>query len=143
LFQLSLSPSMSWMILSGVVGQTNNAGNENGPVYLPAARTFASAWIEPHFPPVFWMFGGMTSVGTQNDLWRWSSSDNWLPWSLPSTQFGKEPAVEQGPAVPPNNPGSRSGATAAMVVDNGLYLFGGNGYTALNVGGPGMIAQLW
>jgi len=103
----------------------------------PPARTEARAtWTDDC--GVFWLFGGSTVNGWENDLWRYDSNiDRWTWVSGSST--GAAPGVYgiKGVSDPANVPGARQGPHAYLDAAGNLWMLGGYD----NAGG--MINDLW
>jgi N-acetylneuraminic acid mutarotase len=125
----------------GVQG-TAAAGN------VPGARSGAVSWIDAQ--DNLWLFGGGTSLGFANDLWKFTPSTNLWTWVSGSSTPGAVgvygtlgSAVLGGsvPADPPNVPGARAAAASWLDAAGNLWLFGGAvDYTAQTYG---LFNDLW
>lgn len=77
----------------------------------------------------FWIFGGTSSAGTKNDLWRFSPLTN--EWTWMNGPSGSADPGSYGTGCipdPTNRPPARTEARAAWTDDCGIFwLFGGNG----------------
>jgi len=117
---------------AGVYGTQGSATSSN----VPGARETALTWTDSSGN--LWLFGGYGfgasgfSVGHLNDLWKFDGS-NWTWVSGPDTVQQTGVYGTQGIADPSNVPGSRDGAVAWKDSSGNLWLFGGDGYGALNL----------
>jgi N-acetylneuraminic acid mutarotase len=132
----------------GVYGQLSTPAPGN----VPGAREGAGAWVDNDGN--FWLFGGtgfalVGSVDAEGDLddlwkfdpmtaeWAWMSGSNSLPPSCAAGGICNWPGVygTLGTAAAGNTPGSRASTVTWTNQDGTLWLFGGNGSDANNVGG--------
>ncbi len=72
------------------------------------------------------MFGGYGADGLHNDLWRYNGVWTWMSGSSTVNQYG----VYSGNAVP----GARTESASFVDLGNGLWMFGGNGYSSSGQG---------
>lgn len=109
----------------GVQG-TAAAGN------VPGARSGAVAWIDSQ--DNLWLFGGETSLGFANDLWKFTPGTKLWTWVSGSSTPGAlgvygtlGSAVVGGndPAEPPTVPGARVAAASWLDASGNFWLFGG------------------
>jgi Kelch motif/Galactose oxidase, central domain len=125
----------------GVQG-TAAAGN------VPGVRSGAVSWIDAQ--DSLWLFGGGTSLGFANDLWKFTPSTNLWTWVSGSSTPGAlgvygtlGSAVVGGsdPAEPLNVPGARIAAASWLDASGNFWLFGGAvEYTAQTYG---LFNDLW
>jgi N-acetylneuraminic acid mutarotase len=132
----------------GVYGQLSTPAPGN----VPGAREGAGAWVDNDGN--FWLFGGtgfalVGSVDAEGDLddlwkfdlmtaeWAWMSGSNSLPPSCAAGGICNWPGVygTLGTAAAGNTSGSRASTVTWTNQDGTLWLFGGNGSDANNVGG--------
>jgi len=130
-----------WTWMSGP-NTANNPGSYGtkctaGPSNLPPSRTEARAcWTDDC--GVFWMFGGNSTNGMANDLWRYDpGTDMWTWVSGSSTGASAGVYGTKGVSAPANVPGSRQGSHAYKDANGYLWAFAG-----YETGGA-MINDLW
>jgi N-acetylneuraminic acid mutarotase len=145
-FNLS-SDSQNWTWVSGhnavfqygVYGTMGVASSNN----TPGARGYSASWVDSN--GTLWLFGGFGlgssgSVGTLNDLWKYSGS-KWT-WVSGSKNVARKGVYgTQGVASLANMPGTRYGSVLWMDTKGRLWLFGGKGYDSRGSGG--YLSDLW
>jgi N-acetylneuraminic acid mutarotase len=118
---------------------TTAAGN------APGARYSASSWIDSSGN--LWLFGGYgynstTSLGSLNDLWRYSPSSGQWTWISGGNSYDAAGVYGTlGTAAATDAPGARQAANSWIDSAGNLWLFGGYGYDA--TGGVGYLNDLW
>jgi N-acetylneuraminic acid mutarotase len=123
----------------GVYGTMGVANSSN----TPGARGQGSAWADSN--GTFWLFGGYGygssgSIGTLNDLWKYSGSKwTWVSGSKSTSHKGAYGA--QGVANSTNVPGTRYGSVLWMDTKGNLWLYGGVGYDSK--GKSGYLSDSW
>ncbi len=105
---------------------------------VPSARVRASTWVDASGK--VWMFGGLISARSYNDLWEYDPSTGWWTWMSGGQTVGPPPlnTIKPLPAsygtlgVPAasNLPGARSGSVTWIDSGGKLWLFGGSMDTA-------------
>jgi len=115
---------------------------------VPGARSGAVSWVDAQ--DNLWLFGGGTSLGFANDLWKFTPSTNLWTWvsgsSTPSAlgvygTLGSAVVGGNDPAAPPNVPGARIAAASWLDASGNFWLFGGAvEYTAQTYG---LFNDLW
>lgn len=119
------------------------------PGNIPGSRYGATSWGDANGN--FWLFGGtgcdaLCNVGGLNDLWEYSPSTNKWTWMGGSNTVGANDARPGvygtlGVPAPGNIPGGRSGAVIWADQTGSVWLFGGSGVDANDVGGD--LNDLW
>ena len=121
---------------SGVYGTRGTAAAGNS----PGARQGSVSWLDRSGK--LWLFGGSSTGGSLNDLWRYDpSTKDWTWISGASTTNGSGVYGTQGVAASSNVPGARALATAWSDSAGNLWLFAGTGYDA--AGANGALNDLW
>lgn len=120
----------------GIMG-TPNANN------TPGARGASATWADSN--GALWLFGGYGydsggSVGTLNDLWKYSSS-KWVWVSGSKSISHKGIYGTEGDANANNVPGARYGSVLWMDAKGDLWLYGGYGYDSK--GNGGYLSDYW
>jgi hypothetical protein len=89
----------------------------------------------------FWLFGGQTSEGIINDLWKYEPSSNNWTW-VKGANISRQKGVYGLKLTPSNSttPGGRDGAVSWVDAQGNLWLFGGNGYAGSI---EGKLNDLW
>jgi hypothetical protein len=109
----------------------------------PGARQQAASWTDNNGN--LWLFGGLgygasTGYGELNDLWMYSAQTGLWTWVSGSSETNSYGIYgELGIPASSNSPGSRH-VSAFWLLDNDLYLFGGNGFGSLSMG---YLNDLW
>jgi hypothetical protein len=94
------------------------------PGNTPGVRQWASGWADPSGNP--WLFGGLGSGGSLNDLWEYSNGMwTWMAGSNQIGQYGTYGTL--GTPALANTPGTRFGAAAWTDAAGNFRLFGGAG----------------
>jgi N-acetylneuraminic acid mutarotase len=124
---------------TGVYGTQGVAGSN-----WPGSRSMAPTWVDASGN--FWMFGGtgfstVNSSTRLNDLWKYNVTTNQWTW-MKGANTGLQPGGygSIGVSSLTNTPGAREGAVAWADNFGGLWLFGGNGYSA---SASGFLNDLW
>jgi len=119
----------------GTIGVTNSAN-------YPDGRYSAAQWTD--LIGNFWIFGGVSSAGERNDLWKYSPTANTWTWvNGPITQGGAGVYGTKGIPGPNNIPGARSWGGRTWTDQQGrLWLNGGMGHDVNGVGGV-FLNDLW
>lgn len=125
---------------TGVYGTKGTASAAN----VPGARDQAVSWIDSSGN--LWLYGGnanqVDSGGTFSDLWEFSPANKEWTWvSGSNTPNAAAVYGTQGTASATNAPGARWGAVSWIDASGNLWLFGGDGFGAIN--GPGDLGDLW
>ncbi|CAN5461455.1 hypothetical protein BH11BAC1_BH11BAC1_01790 [soil metagenome] len=132
-------PSNEWTWMKGdtAYGAMPVYGTKgvSSPTNFPGGRMCYSRWQDLNND--FWIFGGTSIVGVQNDLWRYSIATNEWTWMNGPNTSGD--AGSYGTRCIPditNRPPARTEARATWTDDCGVFwLFGGSG--------GGMESDLW
>jgi uncharacterized repeat protein (TIGR03803 family) len=142
----ALAPSpgqWTWMSGSNGVNQVSSYGTKNLPsaTNVPGARYGSVSWTD--ISGNLWLFGGQglaaSGQGVLNDLWKWDGTNwTWVSGSNGLNQLGSYGT--QGVASATNVPGSRQYAVSWTDFSGDLWLFGGYGYAASDVG---YLNDLW
>jgi N-acetylneuraminic acid mutarotase len=135
---------------SGVYGTLGTPASTN----IPGGRDAAVSWIDA--AGNFWLFGGIgaDSNGTQgylNDLWKYTPGSNgstgewtWMGGSSTVPQaYSGQPGVYGSLGTPAsiNIPGGRFSAVSWIDASGNLWLFSGQGYDSIAIGG--YLNDLW
>lgn len=140
----------TWTPLSGirVASQRGEYGTlgEPGPDNTPGSRNSAVSWMDGQGN--LWLFGGWGYAaegfgGYLNDLWmfdvelgQWA----WMGGSNQNDQFGRY--GDQGIGDEENIPGARA-YSVGWPTDEGLFLFGGEGFADTDAPYPQYFSDLW
>ena len=116
----------------GVYGTKGVAAAGN----IPEGRNGSSAWVGTAGD--FWIFGGSSSRGILNDLWRFDGT-NWTWVNGNNTVNTGTFYGTQG--VPSSGPGARQKAASWADKAGNLWLFGGSGYVQQFFAGAGYVLQ--
>ena len=120
---------------SGIYGTQGTASAGN----VPGARYSASSWIDSSGN--LWLFGGTGTVGSLNDLWRYSPSTAQWTWVNGGNAADAAGVYgTQGSAAASNQPGARQAANTWIDSSGNMWLFGGYGYGS--TGGVGALLSL-
>lgn len=111
---------------------------------MPGARSVSTGWIDNSGN--LWLFGGLgygeTGYGRLSDLWKYNPTTNEWTWLKGSKAVDNIPVYgTQGTSSPLNQPGGIYAGIGWKDGSGNLWLFGGNGNTAINFSGS--INQLW
>jgi len=115
---------------------------------IPGSRSDASTWVDDSGH--FWLYGGYghDSLGDENqldDLWELNPDSNEWTWMGGSylSYAGSNPGVygTLGVASAVNHPGAREGSATWTDKSGNLWLFGGFGRDANDIGDP--LDDLW
>jgi len=108
----------------------------SAPTNFPGARMCYSRWKDLNDD--FWIFGGSTSIGTSNDLWKFSTLTNEWTWMSGPNMAGDAGNYGTGCTPAPGiRPPARTEARATWTDDCGIFwLFGGAAVT-------GWVNDLW
>ncbi len=105
----------------------------------PSRQECACSWVDSHNN--LWMFGGWSSIGNVNDLWKYDIATNtwtWMKGNNTANHYGIYGT--KGVEAPLNNPGSRAAYGRWIDKDDNLWLYGGNGYSK---NANGFLGDLW
>ena len=109
------------------------------PGNIPGARAGASTWVDASGN--LWMFGGVSSTGPLNDLWKYDGANwTWVSGDNTVKHLGDYGALGTPSAT--TRPGARSGAASWIDSSGKLYLFGGNGMTDIGTA-IALMNDLW
>jgi hypothetical protein len=122
----------------GIYGTQGTASADN----VPGGREQPFGWTDASGN--FWLFGGdgydsLGNYGYLNDLWKYSGGQwTWIGGS----NLANQPGVygTQGTAAPGNIPGARNSGVSWIDSSGNLWLFGGGGYSATQLG---YLNDLW
>ena len=109
----------------------------------PGPRMDAASWVDKNND--LWLFGGMPYSDLYNDLWKYSPVTNQWTWMSGSNSAGANSVYgTQGVAAAGNTPGARHAGVGIHTTDGKLWLFGGEGASAIP-GDPraGDLNDLW
>jgi N-acetylneuraminic acid mutarotase len=130
---------------SGVYGTLGTAASGN----IPGSRNYAVSWIDGSGN--LWLSGGngadsVGTVGSLNDLWKYSPSSNEWTWESGSSTIGGSGGQTgvygtEGTPAAGNVPGGRSSAMSWIDRSGNLWLLGGYGFDS--AGTEGDINDLW
>ena len=119
----------TWMGGSNALGASGVYGNLGVPAAgnVPGSRSAAANWTDASGN--FWLFGGIGTANTSNDLWMFSPATSEWTWMGGSGAGspGDQPGVYGTLGKPGigSIPGSRSGASTWTDANGNLWLFGG------------------
>jgi len=120
---------------SGSYGTMGTASSSN----VPHSRSKSISWLDDDGN--FWVFGGASSAGYLNDLWKYEpNTNNWTWVSGTNTTYHGGIYGTQGTGSVSNVPGGRLNSSAWIDDDGNLWLFGGYGKAGSNTG---MLNDLW
>jgi len=122
----------------GVYGTKGTAAAAN----VPGAREAAATWIDASGN--LWLFGGYGrgisggipgNTTELNDLWKYTVSTGQWTW-MSGNNVGQQPGVygTKGTAAASNVPGSRQKSVGWIDTAGNLWLFGGYGWSGINLG---------
>lgn len=119
----------TWMHGPGVAGAPGNYGTQGVPApgnYPPPRYETSASWVDNSGN--LWLFGGGTSMGQMNDMWKYDPTTNQWTWMKgPNTSGNLGNYGTKGIAAPGNNPPARW-AYCRWTDNNGnFWLFGGSG----------------
>jgi N-acetylneuraminic acid mutarotase len=122
----------TWMSGSAGFNQIGNYGTKGvtSTGNLPPSRDGAVSWIDGSGN--LWLFGGEFRGSYFNDLWKYNPEDNTWTWVSGSEKV--DVAGEYGSKGVPstdNSPGARMGAVSWVDSSGDLWLFGGDGLSAM------------
>lgn len=141
------APTRYWNFISGDSFVTREPSIGTGPddvTNVPGGRNNAA--IASYGTDIF-IFGGegagpLGSRGLLNDIWYWKNNEN--RWVV-GPNFGAVNRTgiygTQGEAAQGNFPGGRKNAQLWVTPDNGIFIFGGQGYGMGGTSGP--LNDLW
>ncbi|HYV94305.1 MAG TPA: kelch repeat-containing protein [Chitinophagales bacterium] len=127
------SPTANYIGSYGTLGVANISNNP------PGRQEVSCSWKDSYNN--LWMFGGWTSLGNANDLWKYDIASNnwtWMSGSTTANHYGTYGTM--GVSSPSNVPGSRAAYSRWIDKQDNLWLYGGNGYSA---SGNGYLSDLW
>ena len=121
------SNEWTWMNGPNTPGDPGDFGTTCTPAVTtrPPARTEArAAWTDDC--GVFWLFGGSTTNGWENDLWRFDITSAMWTW-VSGSSAGNAASVygTKGVSAPTNVPGARQGSHAYKDALGNLWLYAG------------------
>ncbi len=124
---------LAWTWFGGSQGVTtppnHGAQGVSAVTNHPGWRRYGCAsWVDASNN--LWLYGGESTDGVMNDLWRFSTTTHEWTW-LKGDTLGNEPPRfgEKGIAGATVNPSGVAETNASWVdEDNNLWLFGGDGY---------------
>jgi len=118
------TPQWTWVDGANVVNQSGSYGTKGtaSPSNIPPPRNTATSWTDTSGN--LWLFGGGSSTGVFNDLWKFSAGEwTWISGANTLDQQGVYGTL--GTAAPGNVPGARAGAVSWIDASGNLWLFGG------------------
>ncbi|HEX4051900.1 MAG TPA: kelch repeat-containing protein [Steroidobacteraceae bacterium] len=132
----------TWIDGASATGSPGTYGSPGvgSPSNTPPARSGAVSWKDGSGR--LWLFGGMASSGSLNDLWQYDPGTSQWTWmggassANASGQYGMKGTEASG-----NIPGARQGAAGWVDSSGNFWLFGGQGYDA--TGMSGLLDDLW
>lgn len=143
--QNSVGTALTWMKGDNTVNQTGVYGTKgvSEPGNEPGARDYAATWSDKN--GTLWMFGGYgydeTAQGYLNDLWKYNPDNNQWTWIKGDKNINSYAVYgTKGTAHVNNKPGSNYASVYWTDNDGNLWLFGGFGYTANDIG---LLNDLW
>ena len=137
---------LMWCWIGGPMDADQPSSFEHVGIEWPGGRSLASSWVDVG---AAFVFGGEYDCAESasgkcfsDDLWRFDSADERFTWAAGSQAANSFGAYTiQRTADESNWISSRSGA-AVWKGDNGLLLFGGEGYVTTG-GDAGVLMDLW
>ncbi|HQQ94189.1 MAG TPA: kelch repeat-containing protein [Bacteroidia bacterium] len=142
-----LSQTWTWMKGNTVISQAGVYGTVGiaSPGNNPGCRHGAATWVDNLGN--LWLFGGegydnTTTLGWQNDLWKYSATTNqwtWMGGSNTSNQIGTYGSL--GVPSPSNQPGAREFSIHWVDANGNFWLFGGDGFASTAT--FGRLGDLW
>jgi N-acetylneuraminic acid mutarotase len=114
-------------------------------VTKPGGRYRSISWADGSGN--LWLYGGfgVAASGSQsrlNDLWKYNIATNMWTWMKGDSVINKNGVYGNlGISASSNKPGSRDASMSWVDPSGGLWMFGGNGYTAS--GNYGYLNDLW
>lgn len=133
----------TWMKGSSLTNQAGVFGTQGVPAdaNTPSSRSPAVTWTDANGK--LWLFGGSSSAGLMNDLWRYDPATNqwtWIKGSSAASQNGTYGTL--GTPAASNTPGGRDSAVGWVDPQGRLWLFGGTGYGATS-GTDNYLNDVW
>lgn len=114
----------------GVAASSNNPGARIGPVAW--TDTSGNLWMYGGFG--YGDTGGLDSIGTLNDLWKYNIATGLWTWMSGGKLVNAAPAyVTKDVASSTNTPGGIVGANGWITSDGHLWIFGGAADSALTI----------
>ena len=114
--------------VQGVAAASNAPGARIGPVAW--TDTQGNLWMYGGFG--YGESGGMSSMGTLNDLWKYSIETGWWTWVSGSKLVNQSPSyVTLNVPDISNTPGGLVGANGWITTDGHIWIFGGAADSAL------------
>lgn len=107
----------TWSLLSGS-NVLNPLAQKTGSSIRPGGLDNACGWLDASNN--FWLYGGVDSLGTKSDVWKWSGSWSWMG-------DGAASHGTKGVFSLSNHPGPRYSAMSSQGSNGDLWLFGGSG----------------
>jgi len=120
----------TWIKGNGALNQPGVYGTQgvSAPTNTPGGRDWApTSWVDQNND--LWMFGGQSTLGDMNDLWRYNISTNEWTW-MKGANTGNSPGSPGTMGVPAlsNEPAARHENACSWVDNNGdLWFFGAYG----------------
>lgn len=129
-----------WVWMAGEA--TAYVSGAMNPTDEPGPRSGAAGWSDASGN--LWLFGGVGTQGSTNDLWEYAAGGG--GWTAAPVSGSETPSMNgvygtAGMAAAGNVPGSRALATAFVDSAGNFWLFGGQGFGA--IGGSGLLNDLW
>ncbi len=121
----------TWMKGSSLTNQAGVFGTQGVPAdaNIPSARSVAATWTDADGK--LWLFGGSSTAGFMNDLWRYDPATNQWTFMKGSTLGSQNGTYgTRGTAAAANTPGGRLYSVGWRDPQGRLWLFGGTGYAA-------------
>ncbi|MCU0434575.1 MAG: gliding motility-associated C-terminal domain-containing protein [Bacteroidia bacterium] len=137
-----------WTWMGG--SPTGSSPGSYGQITVPSATNWppskyetAVSWVDNNGD--LWMFGGLSSAGSSDDVWRYTISTASWTWmsgqQLSSTSLPVPPNYGQlGVPAPSNTPGSRWVYNGWKDLQGRFWLFGGNALASSTAAFP---ADMW
>ena len=129
----------TWIKGDNAAEQTGVYGTKGiaNPANKPGARYVSTSWTDS--TGNLWLFGGYgydeNSTGNLNDMWKYNPLTNEWTW-INGNKIIDQTAVygERGVCNATNKPGARYISSSWMDINGELWLFGGYGFDATNIG---------
>lgn len=143
--QWSTGTSLTWMKGDNTINQSGVYGTKGiaDPTNKPGARDYSATWTDAN--NTLWMFGGYgydeTQQGYLNDLWKFDPINNQWTWAGGDKTINNYGVYgTKGVANSTNKPGSVYACISWTDKNGNLWLYGGFGYTANDIG---FLNDLW